>query len=126
MSKRKRGFPSEARVQRGNRVVHGEKELIEKLGRNDPCPCGSTRRFQTLLHDAASLRWRQSPALLSENEYITGIAGVPPAPYAYSYSYEYSYGYEHEYDYEISWVGSIDLIGEICTGIPFRNANTRG
>ncbi|MEM6551746.1 MAG: SEC-C metal-binding domain-containing protein [Planctomycetota bacterium] len=25
--------------------MHGCKELIEKLGRNDPCPCGSGRRF---------------------------------------------------------------------------------
>nr|WP_244484360.1 MULTISPECIES: SEC-C metal-binding domain-containing protein [unclassified Rhizobium] len=24
-------------------------ELIEKLGRNDPCPCKSRRRFQELL-----------------------------------------------------------------------------
>lgn len=29
--------------------MHGEKELLEKLGRNDPCPCGSTLSFQTLL-----------------------------------------------------------------------------
>lgn len=36
-------------MKRGLRVVHGEKELIEKLGRNDPCPCGSGRRFQGLL-----------------------------------------------------------------------------
>jgi hypothetical protein len=35
---------------RGVRVVHGDKELMEKLGRNDPCPCGSTRRFQEVLH----------------------------------------------------------------------------
>ncbi|WP_371876058.1 SEC-C metal-binding domain-containing protein [Pleionea sp. CnH1-48] len=26
-------------------MVHGDKELIEKLGRNDPCPCGSRRLF---------------------------------------------------------------------------------
>jgi hypothetical protein len=32
-------------------VRGGEKELVEKLGRNDPCPCGSGQRFQTLLHD---------------------------------------------------------------------------
>jgi len=32
------------------RVVHGDKDLLEKLGRNDPCPCGSRRRFQELLH----------------------------------------------------------------------------
>ncbi|WP_394541499.1 SEC-C metal-binding domain-containing protein [Lysobacter enzymogenes] len=23
--------------------------MVEKLGRNDPCPCGSTRRFKALL-----------------------------------------------------------------------------
>ncbi|WP_371830748.1 SEC-C metal-binding domain-containing protein [Erythrobacter sp.] len=27
----------------------GEIELLEKLGRNDPCPCGSGKRFQALL-----------------------------------------------------------------------------
>jgi len=37
------------RVKRGNRIVHGDVELTEKLGRNDLCPCGSGRRFQTLL-----------------------------------------------------------------------------
>jgi transposase-like protein len=45
MSKRRKGFPSETRVKKGVRVVHGDKELREKLGRNDPCPCGSGRRF---------------------------------------------------------------------------------
>ena len=44
-SKRRKGFPSETRVKRGAQIVHGEKELTEKLGRNDLCPCGSTRRF---------------------------------------------------------------------------------
>jgi len=48
-SKRRKGYPSETRVKRGYRVVHGDKELIEKLGRNDLCPCGSGRRFQALL-----------------------------------------------------------------------------
>jgi len=38
-------------VKRGLRFVHGDKELIEKLGRNDPCPCGSELRFQALLPD---------------------------------------------------------------------------
>jgi hypothetical protein len=37
-------------VKRGVRVVHGDVELIEKLGRNDLCPCGSRRLFQALLH----------------------------------------------------------------------------
>jgi len=49
MSKRRRGFPSETRVKRGHRIVHGNKELVEKLGRNDLCPCGSGRRFQAVL-----------------------------------------------------------------------------
>jgi hypothetical protein len=48
-SKRRRGFPSETRVKRGDRIVGGHKELAEKLGRNDPCPCGSARLFQALL-----------------------------------------------------------------------------
>jgi hypothetical protein len=48
-SKRRRGFPSETRVKRGDRVVRGDKELVEKLGRNDPCPCGSGSLFQALL-----------------------------------------------------------------------------
>jgi hypothetical protein len=48
-SKRRRGYPSETHVKRGRRVVHGDKELLEKLGRRDPCPCGSGRCFQTLL-----------------------------------------------------------------------------
>ena len=43
--KRRKGFPSETQVKRGVRIVHGNKELIEKLGRNDLCPCGSGRRF---------------------------------------------------------------------------------
>ncbi|MCL2296710.1 MAG: SEC-C metal-binding domain-containing protein [Proteobacteria bacterium] len=37
--------------------MNGGKELIEKLGRNDPCPCGSGLRFQTLLHADRRLRW---------------------------------------------------------------------
>jgi len=31
------------------RVVHGDKELYEKLGRNDLCPCRSGKRLQELL-----------------------------------------------------------------------------
>ncbi|MCW4234964.1 MAG: SEC-C metal-binding domain-containing protein [Candidatus Thiodiazotropha endolucinida] len=45
MNKRRKGYPSEIKVKRGDRVVHGDKELTEKLGRNDPCPCGSGIRF---------------------------------------------------------------------------------
>ena len=49
MSKRRRGYPSERAVKRGRRVVHGHKELVEKLGKDDLCPCGSGRRFQAVL-----------------------------------------------------------------------------
>jgi uncharacterized protein YecA (UPF0149 family) len=55
MSKRRRSYPSETRVKRGNRVVHGDVELSEKLGRNDLCPCGSGRRFQALLPEVEAL-----------------------------------------------------------------------
>lgn len=51
MSKRRKGYASETRVKAGVQVVHGDKELIEKLGRNDPCPCGSGKSFQALLPD---------------------------------------------------------------------------
>ena len=46
MSKRRRGFTSETRVKVGTRIVHGDKLLEEKLGRNDLCPCGSRKRFK--------------------------------------------------------------------------------
>ncbi len=48
-SKRRKGFPSETQVKKGVRIVHGNKELREKLGRKDLCPCGSGHRFQELL-----------------------------------------------------------------------------
>ncbi|MFL6720376.1 MAG: SEC-C metal-binding domain-containing protein [Sphingomonas sp.] len=54
---RRKGFPSETRVKRGLRFVRGgpensnSVELVEKLGRNDPCPCGSGKRFQALLYE---------------------------------------------------------------------------
>ncbi len=44
-SKRRKGFPSETRVKRGVQIVHGNKQLSEKLGRKDLCPCGSGHRF---------------------------------------------------------------------------------
>jgi hypothetical protein len=48
-SKRRKGYPSETRVGRGLRVVGQNKELVEKLGRKDLCPCGSGRSFQKVL-----------------------------------------------------------------------------
>jgi hypothetical protein len=50
VSKRRPGFPSETNVKRGPRSVRGGlKELEERLGNNDLCPCGSGRSFQELL-----------------------------------------------------------------------------
>jgi hypothetical protein len=65
MSKRRRGYPSETRVGRGERVVHGNKELLEKLGKEDLCPCGSGLRFQALLPQRRPLRRRPAARLLS-------------------------------------------------------------
>jgi uncharacterized protein YecA (UPF0149 family) len=45
MSKRRRGYPSETKVKRGVRIVRGSKELQEKLGKEDLCPCGSGHSF---------------------------------------------------------------------------------
>jgi uncharacterized protein YecA (UPF0149 family) len=46
MRKRSRGYPSETKVKRGVRIVHRDKLLEEKLGRNDLCPCGSGKVFK--------------------------------------------------------------------------------
>jgi len=83
-SKRRKGFPSESRVKRGERVVGGSKELLEKLGRNDPCPCNSGRRFQALLHADRSVRRLRPRSLLLGRTLRVGDAcrrgprGVPP------------------------------------------------
>jgi len=50
-------------VKRGDRLVGTDKELIERLGRQDPCPCGSGRRFQGLLPQIWQVR-RVAPRLL--------------------------------------------------------------
>jgi len=62
-SKRRKGFPSETQVRRGDRVVHGNKELAEKLGRNDPCLCGSTKAFKRCCLKSGRFRRRQSRPL---------------------------------------------------------------
>jgi len=46
MSKRRKGFLSETKVKNGVRIVHGDKQLEEKLGRNDLCPCGNRNRYK--------------------------------------------------------------------------------
>ncbi|MEJ2547178.1 MAG: SEC-C metal-binding domain-containing protein [Gemmatimonadota bacterium] len=36
---------------------------MEKLGRNDLCPCGSGRRFQAMLHEVRRVGWRTAEPL---------------------------------------------------------------
>jgi uncharacterized protein YecA (UPF0149 family) len=48
---------SETHVKRGRRVVHGDKQLQEKLGRNDPCPCGSGILFKRCCRNSGFFRW---------------------------------------------------------------------
>ena len=76
--KRRKSFPSETHVKRGRRVVHGGVELVEKLGRNDLCPCGSGRRFQSLLPRVRPLRRCQSASLLSGTNAAQPAAEHPP------------------------------------------------
>jgi hypothetical protein len=78
--KRRKSFPSETQVRCGDRVVHGDVELTEKLGRNDLCPCGSGRRFQTLLHGIGTLRWRQPRLLFSGSDGPVSSAADPTHP----------------------------------------------
>jgi hypothetical protein len=56
--------------------VNGNKELIEKIGRNDPCPCGSGRRFQELLHVEQRFRRIRPASLLSGSETAKRVSGT--------------------------------------------------
>jgi hypothetical protein len=58
-SKRRKGYPSETRVKRGLRMVGRNKELLEKLGRQDLCPCGSGLRFQQMLPEIGQVSMAQ-------------------------------------------------------------------
>ena len=83
-SKRRKGFPSETQVKKGLRIVHGAKELREKLGRNDPCPCGSPRRLKACCMRGGCFRRLGSPLLFSANSRPSdgaapGRLRLPPA-----------------------------------------------
>src|SRR6185369_8133328 len=81
-SKRRKGFPSETRVKRGLRFVRGgEKELVEKLGRNDPCPCGSGKRFQALLHELGPVSTGRSGTIIGGEGTNELGAFEPDRPY---------------------------------------------
>ncbi|MEO1475495.1 MAG: SEC-C metal-binding domain-containing protein [Pseudomonadota bacterium] len=47
----------------------GDKELVEKLGRKDPCPCGSGKSFQEMLPQIGAL---------SMGPTVTSIGGTNP------------------------------------------------
>ena len=68
MSKRRKGFPSETHVKRGERYVHGDKQLNEKLGRNDLCPCGSGQLFKQCCLTTGRFRWQSPERLLLESK----------------------------------------------------------
>ena len=51
-SKRRKGFPSETHVKGGLRFVRGDKDLYEKLGRNDLL----SLRFRQEISNAAAFR----------------------------------------------------------------------
>jgi hypothetical protein len=72
ISKRRKGYPSETQVKRGQRIVGDDKYLVEKLGRNDPCPCGSGRKFQEVLPPNRTVRGQRSRRLL------LGKVAMPP------------------------------------------------
>ena len=83
-SKRRKGFPSETQVKRGVRVIGGDKWLEEKLGRNDPCPCGSNRKFRHCCLRAGRFRRQYAGLLFSASETAvpprsTGRFSPPPA-----------------------------------------------
>jgi SEC-C motif len=65
-------------VKRGFSVVHGDKELVEKLGRNDPCPCGSGSSFQAVLPQIRLLSMDPSVTIIGANDTIEGLAAASP------------------------------------------------
>ncbi|WP_443112325.1 SEC-C metal-binding domain-containing protein [Erythrobacter sp. Alg231-14] len=67
-SKRRRGYPSETHVKRGLRFVGGDKELIEKLGRNDPCPCHSGKSFQEMLPQIRPLSMDRNGTIIGDKK----------------------------------------------------------
>ena len=76
-SKRRKGYPSETNVKRGLRFVHGDKELIERLGRNDPCPCRSGVSFQAVLPQIRMFSMAPNVTIIGENEPTGAGYGQP-------------------------------------------------
>jgi hypothetical protein len=74
------GSPSETQVKRGERVLANGKELLEKLGGNDMCPCASGRRFQALLPIDWAVRRRCGTPLPSVSDSRPHTPYVPTRP----------------------------------------------
>lgn len=58
--------------------MHGDKELVEKLGRNDPCTCGSGKRFQALLHDLGPVSTEPSGRTIGGTEGSLACGSLGP------------------------------------------------
>ncbi|MGL5839674.1 MAG: SEC-C metal-binding domain-containing protein [Sphingorhabdus sp.] len=81
-SKRRRGFPSETRVKRGLRTIKGgEIELLERLGRNDPCPCGSGKRFRKCCLQSGRFRRDDAARLLAVRGDALRLSNERPAAF---------------------------------------------
>ena len=70
---RRKSFPSETRVKRGRRFVHGDVELLEKLGRNDCARAAPDEDFKagcmgSGCYDGAN-----------RNDYFQGVSIAPAA-----------------------------------------------
>ncbi|MEM1151958.1 MAG: SEC-C metal-binding domain-containing protein [Pseudomonadota bacterium] len=62
----------------------GEKELVEKLGRNDPCPCGSGKSFQAVLPQIGALSMGPIDTIIGAIERAYPTPYPPPAGLAYN------------------------------------------
>ncbi|MBX3594777.1 SEC-C metal-binding domain-containing protein [Sphingomonas sp.] len=58
----------------------GEVELLERLGRNDPCPCGSGRRFKACCLRSGRFRRNDAARLLAVRGPWGSMRGLAPGP----------------------------------------------
>lgn len=59
-------------MKRGLRFVRGDKELVERLGRRDLCPCNSGKRFQGMLPWLGPVSTVQNATTIGETECVPG------------------------------------------------------
>ena len=67
-SKRRKGFPSETKVKRGERIVHVCKRPHREARAQGSLPVRVDQALQELLHAQRSIRWHQPSSLLLGNE----------------------------------------------------------